>query len=96
MIYDLLAITIDSSAMSCLNKLEFDDKYFLFSLIPFFCEPFIFLFSVRVAEKRSRRLIYRLIKADILTWKQNYDMWSTDDSEPDSDADPQDEYKIGG
>lgn len=48
-------------------------------------QPLFFLFSVRVAEKRSRRLLYRIIKADIITWKQNYEMWSTDDSEPNED-----------
>lgn len=87
-LFDLASITIDNTAnesTSKLNNLNFKDKYFLISLIPLICEPFIFILSVRVAEKRSRRFLYRLIKADIKTWKENYDMWSTDDSEPDED-----------
>lgn len=57
---------------------NFKSKQYYFNLIPILFEIPLYYFSVRLADERTRKVRFRLIRANIVTEEQNDEMWSTD------------------
>lgn len=60
-------------------------------------EFFLYFFSVKKANIKSRNVYYRMIRTQIKTDQQNYDMFSTDQEEydPEKDSKPEDMILYG-